>query len=224
MTRRKKPTEHRPARRTDDAEQSAREACELLGLGNEPSRLCPADRLRVDMVSTLRLVIDHAGEAAMEGGSADVGRLVTAVEQLTRLLPKAATEAPSHREDPRKALLKIIMTMRERDADAFEGYDGKVKQVEALQAEVEQLRAQLAGKTSEHSDVPTMVKRVPAPVGGNVVPLPRAAAPAPAAKASPSYDYDRERGWRDHVQPDGSISPTPFGGGRKWWGPVNAAR
>ena len=25
--------------------------------------------------------------------------------------------------------------MRERDADAFEGYDGKVKQVEALQAE-----------------------------------------------------------------------------------------
>jgi hypothetical protein len=204
MTRRKpRPTEGEPARHTDDAERSAREACELLGLGNEPGRLCPADRLRVDMVSTLRLVIDHAGEAVLEGGAADLTRLVGAVDHLTRLLPKAATEAPSHREDPRKALLKIIMTMRERDADAFEGYDGKVKQVEALQAEVEQLRAQLAGKTSEHSDVPTMVERVPAPVGGNVVPLPRPN--PPAAPAAPQYNYNRERGWRDHVLPDGSI-------------------
>ena len=204
MTKHKpKPAESRPARHTDDAERSAREACELLGLGNEPGRLCPADRLRVDMVSTLRLVIDHAGEAVLEGGAADLTRLVGAVDHLTRLLPKAATEAPSHREDPRKALLKIIMTMRERDADAFEGYDGKVKQVEALQAEVEQLRAQLAGKTSEHSDVPTMVERVPAPVGGNVVPLPRPN--PPAAPAAPQYNYNRERGWRDHVLPDGSI-------------------
>jgi hypothetical protein len=212
-------TEHRQP--TTDAERSAREACQLLDLGDDPSRLCASDRLKVDLVSTLRLVIDHAGQVALEGGTADIGRLVVAVEQLTRLLPKAATEAPSHREDPRKALLKIIMTMRERDADAFEGYDGKVKQVEVLQAEIAQLRAQLAGKTPEDSDVPTVVERVPAPApAAKVVPLPRAAAPAPAAKASPSYDYDRERGWRDHVQPDGSISPTPFGGGRKWWGPV----
>jgi hypothetical protein len=210
-------TEHRQP--TTDAERSAREACQLLDLGDDPSRLCASDRLKVDLVSTLRLVIDHAGQVALEGGTADIGRLVVAVEQLTRLLPKAATEAPSHREDPRKALLKIIMTMRERDADAFEGYDGKVKQVEVLQAEIAQLKAQLAGQAPEDSDVPTVVEPAPA---ANVVPLskPRAAAAAPAAKASPSYDYDRERGWRDHVQPDGSISPTTFGGGRKWWGPV----
>ena len=205
---------------SNDLVKARQEAAALLGL--DPARpMCPADSLRVDLVSTLRLVIDAAGETVLEGGSADIGRLVGAVEQLTKLLPKAATEAPSHREDPREALLKIIMTMRERDADAFEGYDGKVKQVEALQAEVAQLRAQLAGKAPEDSDVPTVVERVPAPApAAKVVPLPRAAAPAPAAKASPSYDYDRERGWRDHVQPDGSISPTPFGGGRKWWGPV----
>jgi hypothetical protein len=115
MTRRKpRPTEGEPARRTDDAERSAREASQLLGLGDDPSRLCPADRLRCDLVATLRIAIDHAGATAMEGGSADVGRLVSAVEQLTRLLPKAATEAPSHRADPRKALLEMILTMRER--------------------------------------------------------------------------------------------------------------
>jgi hypothetical protein len=205
---------------SNDLVKARREAAELLGL--DPARpMCPADSLRVDLVSTLRLVIDAAGETVLEGGSADLGRLVGAVEQLTKLLPKAATEPAQTREDPREALLKIIMTMRERDADAFEGYDGKVKQVEVLQAEIAQLRAQLAGKTPEDSDVPTVVERVPAPApAAKVVPLPRAAAPAPAAKASPSYDYDRERGWRDHVQPDGSISPTPFGGGRKWWGPV----
>jgi hypothetical protein len=207
---------------SNDLVKARQEAAALLGL--DPARpMCPADSLRVDLVSTLRLVIDAAGETVLEGGSADIGRLVGAVEQLTKLLPKAATEAPSHREDPREALLKIIMTMRERDADAFEGYDGKVKQVEVLQAEIAQLKAQLAGQAPEDSDVPTVVEPAPA---ANVVPLskPRAAAPATPAKASPSYDYDRERGWRDHVQPDGSISPTPFGGGRKWWGPVNAAR
>ena len=204
MTKKKPPPERlRP--KTDDAELALAEACKLLGCGGDPSKLCGADRVRVGMVAGLMAAVDAATESLLAGNSSagDIGRLTSSVDALIRLLPKAATEAPSHREDPRKALLKIIMTMRERDADAFEGYDGKVKQVEALQAEVEQLRAQLAGKTSEHSDVPTMVERVPAPVGGNVVPLPRPN--PPAAPAAPQYNYNRERGWRDHVLPDGSI-------------------
>ena len=217
MTKKKPPPERlRP--KTDDAELALAEACKLLGCGGDPSKLCGADRVRVGMVAGLMAAVDAATESLLAGNSSagDIGRLTSSVDALIRLLPKAATEAPSHREDPRKALLKMIMQMRERDADGFEVYDGKVKQVEVLQAEIAQLRAQLAAKTLEDSDVPTVVEPAPA---ANVVPLskPRAAAPA---KASPSYDYDRERGWRDHVQPDGSISPTPFGGGRKWWGPV----
>ena len=226
MTKKKPPPERlRP--KTDDAELALAEACKLLGCGGDPSKLCGADRVRVGMVAGLMAAVDAATESLLAGNSSagDIGRLTSSVDALIRLLPKAATEPAQTREDPRKALLDLILTMRERDADAFEGYDGKVKQVEALQAEVAQLRAQLAGQAPEDSDVPTVVERVPAPApAAKVVPLPRAAAPAPAAKASPSYDYDRERGWRDHVQPDGSISPTPFGGGRKWWGPVNAAR
>jgi len=224
MTKKKPPPERlRP--KTDDAELALAEACKLLGCGDDPSKLCGADRVRVGMVAGLMAAVDAATESLLAGNSSagDIGRLTSSVDALIRLLPKAATEPAQTREDPRKALLDLILTMRDRDADAFEGYDGKVKQVEVLQAEIAQLRAQLAGKTPEDSDVPTVVERVPAPApAAKVVPLPRAA--APAAKASPSYDYDRERGWRDHVQPDGSISPTPFGGGRKWWGPVNAAR
>jgi hypothetical protein len=185
--------------------------------------LSPDQMLRLDCAVALRLALDDLQGRVIRGESIDMGRMLTASEALARLLPPAvlATPPAEPREDPRKALLEMILQMRDRDADAFEGYDGKVKQVEVLQAEIAQLRAQLAGKTPEDSDVPTVVERVPAPApAAKVVPLPRAAAPAPAAKASPSYDYDRERGWRDHVQPDGSISPTPFGGGRKWWGPV----
>ena len=185
--------------------------------------LSPDQMLRLDCAVALRLALDDLQGRVIRGESIDMGRMLTASEALARLLPPAvlATPPAEPREDPRKALLEMILQMRERDADGFEGYDGKVKQVEVLQAEIAQLRAQLAGKTPEDSDVPTVVERVPAPApAAKVVPMPRAAAPAPAAKASPSYDYDRERGWRDHVQPDGSISPTPFGGGRKWWGPV----
>jgi hypothetical protein len=202
----------------------AKARAEIIALfGWDADSLAPDQMLRLDCAVALRLALDDLQGRVIRGESIDMGRMLTASEALARLLPPAvlATPPAEPREDPRKALLEMILQMRDRDADAFEGYDGKVKQVEVLQAEIAQLRAQLAGKTPEDSDVPTVVERVPAPApAAKVVPLPRAAAPAPAAKASPSYDYDRERGWRDHVQPDGSISPTPFGGGRKWWGPV----
>ena len=202
----------------------AKARAEIIALfGWDADSLAPDQMLRLDCAVALRLALDDLQGRVIRGESIDMARMLTASEALARLLPPAvlATPPAEPREDPRKALLEMILKMRDRDADGFEGYDGKVKQVEVLQAEIAQLRAQLAGKTPEDSDVPTVVERVPVPVpAANVVPLskPRAAAPAPAAKASPSYDYDRERGWRDHVQPDGSISPTPFGGGRKWWG------
>jgi hypothetical protein len=47
---------------------------------------------------------------------------------------------------------------------------------------------------------------------------PAAVAPAPRP-AAPAYDYNVERGWRDRVLPDGTITPTPMSRGR-WWGPV----
>jgi hypothetical protein len=105
--------------------------------------------------------------------------------------------------------------MRARGAAAGQGYDGLVLENERLEAEVAALKA-LAGKTSEHSDIPLVVERVPV-AAGNVVPL----APRSPPPATPQYDYDTERGWRDHVLPDGTITSTPFGGGsRKYWGPV----
>jgi hypothetical protein len=105
------------------------------------------------------------------------------------------------RIDPRQLLFEMYMQMRRRGGISDEGkiVDALRDEVEALQAEVAALKA-LAGKTPEHSDIATMVQRVPASAAGNVVPLPR-----PNPPAVPAYDYNTQRGWRDHVLPDGSI-------------------
>jgi hypothetical protein len=206
---------------TSDVLKARAEAAELLGFGNNPDRLCASDRLKVDLVSTLRLVIDHAGAVALEGGTADIGRLVGAVEQLTKLLPKTA-EPVSTRSDPRAALLEMILQMRERDGvpDVItlqETIDEQAAEIEQLRAEVAALKAGGAGKPVD-DDVPEVVERVPAPApAANVVPLPRA--PAPAAKTSPSYDYDASNEWKAFVNSDGSIRSTPRGSGHDW-GPV----
>ena len=214
MTKHKpKPAESRPARHTDDAERSAREACELLGLGNEPGRLCPADRLRVDLVSTLRLVIDHAGEAVLAGGAADLTRLVGAVDHLTKLLPKAATEPVSHRADPRKALLEMILQMRDRDEIADTAAEPSLRsRIAELEAENAKLRA--AARAAPGA---APVEAAPAAAANNVVSLPRA--PAPAAPAAPAYNYDASNEWKAFVNSDGSIRSTPRGSGHDW-GPV----
>ena len=215
MTKKKPPPERlRP--KTDDAELALAEACKLLGCGDDPSKLCGADRVRVGMVAGLMAAVDAATESLLAGNSSagDIGRLTSSVDALIRLLPKAATEAPTHRADPRKALLAIILQMRERGEIADRAEEpGLRERIAALEAENKRLRAGAAPGAAP-------VEAVPA-APANVVPMkpPAPAAPAPAAPAAPAYDYDRERGWRDHVLPDSSISPTPMSGG-KWWGPV----
>jgi hypothetical protein len=200
---------------TNDVLKARAEAAELLGLGDNPERLCASDRLRVDLVVTLRAAIDHAAQSLVDGdgGGADLGRLISATESLTKLLPKAATEPVSHRSDPREELLRTYLQMRARGALAGEGYDGLQLENERLSAEVAGLEARLAGK-SEHSDIPMVVERVPAPAAKNVVPLKPSSAPA-----APAYDYDANSDWKSYVNSDGSIRSTPRGGGHDW-GPV----
>jgi hypothetical protein len=159
-----------------------------------------ADSLRLDLTVNLRLAIDASAQIISDGDgtSADLARLIGATEALVKMLPNRELPQPvPDRDDPRRLLFEMYMEMRERGEISDEG-----KVVDALRDEVERLTAELAalkaGKT-EHSDIPTMVERVPA-AGGNVVPMPR-----PNPPAAPQYNYDTERGWRDHVLPDGSI-------------------
>jgi hypothetical protein len=225
--------------RSDDLLKSRQEAALLLRL--DPSNLSPSDALRCDLIATLRLSIDSAQADALEGRAADLGRLIVATESLVKLLPSEPPKPESQRDDPRVVLWNIIKEGRDRAALGFEGYDGKCKQIEALQAEVAALKARL-GLTPALPDVtgrqvgtsgnlktvitnitpPGEYLGVPPMSGPDDPPKPRVIegkANPPAASAAPQYDYSREQGWKDYVEPDGSIRSTPRSRGHDW-GPV----
>jgi hypothetical protein len=124
-----------------------------------------------------------------------MARMLTASEALSKLLPPTvlAFPPPEHRDDPREALLQMILGARRKGGISENGtvVDGLRAQVIALAEEVEELRAGLA--------TPTRVE--PSPKPANVVPLPaRAAAPAPAAPATGGILCDSaDEAWRGFV-------------------------
>jgi hypothetical protein len=174
--------------RSDDRSQARREAAILLGVDIE--HLSAADSLRVDMVSALRLVIDHEQATVLDGGGADLGKLNVAVQSLIALLPGRELPAPaSSRPDPRAIMLETYKRMRERGAQFGLGYDGLKLRVEALEAElagkdarIAELEAQLAGSV---------------PLPPNAVKLRdnlrRSSAAVPAAPPKPAPPTDEER-------------------------------
>jgi hypothetical protein len=196
--------------RSDDRAQARREAAALLAVDIE--HLSPADNLRVDMVSALRLVIDSEQASILSGGSADLQKLNVAVASLIALLPGSKLDEPaSSRPDPRKAMLETYLGMRRRGALAGEGLDGAKLRIERLQAELAAKDAELAAL---RAGVPAPSTATPLP--DNVVPLARRAGdagdsfprvvprsdppkPAPAAPAAGILTDDEDQLWRPFV-------------------------
>jgi hypothetical protein len=205
------------------------ETARLLGYGDDIDGLTPEQSTRLDIASALRVAVDDLTGRVIRGESTDVSKLLSTSEALARLLPPTvlATPPSEQREDHEAAvapLLKLFRYLHET--------------VHTLSAENARLRTQL-GLAPALPDVslrdntnPTEVVP-PNEIGACHVgvkpgpddPPPRSttiieARPnPPAAPATPKYDYDKEQGWRDHVLPDGTITPTPMSRGR-WWGPV----
>jgi hypothetical protein len=129
--------------RNDDRSQARREAAALLNV--DIDHMSPADGLRVDMVSALRLVIDHEQSCVLSGGSADLGKLNVAVQSLIALLPgRELPEPESQREDPRQVMWEIYKQMRERGEISLKVLppdDGHFQhRIAELEAENERLR------------------------------------------------------------------------------------
>jgi hypothetical protein len=221
----------------NDRSQARREAATLLGV--DIDHMSPADGLRVDMVSALRLVIDHEQASVLSGGSADLGKLNVAVQSLIALLPGRELPAPeSQREDPRVKMFEIYMEMRRRGEIGLKALPegGADARIAELTHENQLLRARLASFAA--LDVPTSdivppgelgtecyagirpgpddpPRRSPPVIEGRAVKRPN----PPATSAAPQYDYNREQGWKDYVEADGTIRTTPRGRGH-YWGPV----
>ena len=109
------------SQRSDDRSQARSEAAALLGI--DIANPSPADSLRIDMVSSLRLVIDHEQASVLSGSSADLGKLNIAVQSLIALLPGRELPSPSdNHPDPRQVMFKIYMEMRSRGEVPPEGW------------------------------------------------------------------------------------------------------
>src|SRR5262249_33600623 len=92
---------HKPRRTTtmpnDDLACAHAESAALLNL--DPDKLSPADALKCDLVSALRLVVDDELARATSGNGADLGKLIVAVEHLTGFMRDAKSAEPEDKEE-----------------------------------------------------------------------------------------------------------------------------
>jgi hypothetical protein len=131
----------------DDRFEARREAAVLLGV--DINNLSAADSLRIDMVSALRLVIDHEQASVLSGGRADLGKLNVAVQSLIALLPGRELAAPeANRPDPRQEMFRIYMEMRTRGEIDLKPLSADEEKINRLESENAQLRAALGGSSA----------------------------------------------------------------------------
>jgi hypothetical protein len=186
-------------------------------LGYDLASLTAEQATRLDVAAALRLAVDDQSGKLARGETADVTKLLSASEALARLLPPLREPPPAVNEpDPREIMWQTYLEGRRRGHIPPEGLlQGRINE---QAAEIERLKAELAGKTSERSDIPAgdnVVKLVQlarptterTSLRNEVSPSPPAAAPPSPPKPAPptpqptSWD-DTEGGrawnqWRD---------------------------
>jgi hypothetical protein len=219
----------------------AKARSEIIALfGWNAESLTPDQTLRMDCAVALRLALDDLQGRVVRGESIDVSRMLTASEALARLLPPAVLATPPpehHRDDRRQVMWQIYKQMRERGELPLKGERGDVPSeghslVESVPSIVSDPKQLTPRVDSTAIDVPTSDivppgERAECDAGTRPGPddPPRRSPPiidAPAAPAAPQYDYSKSQDWKNYVLPSGEITPTPFGGGRRYWGPVGS--
>ena len=217
---------------TNDLEQARREAAEMLGL--DPDKLSPGARLRCELVASLRAVVDDELGKVTSSRSSDLGKLIIAIETLSKYLAdaKPQAEAEDPRDDPHARLMAIIdnwianneAEKAERAAErAAQGLDALPDTLEAAHAEIERLRVGnpdalkfWAGPESERAITPSESDVVPPSeqTGGRNLRtgVQRGIDDHRVTRPKPTIDGKAESVER---MPDGSVCPP---GGR--WCPV----
>jgi hypothetical protein len=209
--------------RSDDRAQARREAATLLGVDIE--HLSPADNLRVDMVSALRLVIDSEQASILSGNSADLGKLNVAVQSLIALLPGSKLDEPaSSRPDPRKAMWETYISMRRRGELAASQMRPQ-QRLEAARAKVAEIEAELAAITPSEADItpPGEIGECYAGMRPGPDDPPRRSPqviegkPAPQPQATCIICDDVDDRWRQFAT---DMDGVPLSTRGKYWGPV----
>src|SRR5262249_57934304 len=130
---------------TDARERPRREAAELLGL--DPDKLTPGDRLRCELISALRAAVDDELAKVTSSRSADLGKLIIAVDTLTRFLaeakPKPEAAHSVYTQDPYKVMEDIVdrWIAAEEAERAERGLSGLMPDLPSAQARIDELEA-----------------------------------------------------------------------------------
>src|SRR5262249_47753046 len=147
MSRKRKAPPDSPI--SDDAlEQARQEAAELMGL--DPAKLNAGDRLKCDLISALRAAVDDELGKVTSASAADLGRLIVAVETLTRFLaeakPKEDERGAIFRSDPHKVIENIVDRWIAADEAErrSQGLSPRIHDEEAQQARIDELERENA--------------------------------------------------------------------------------
>jgi hypothetical protein len=176
---------------------------QLLNL--DLANLSPADGVRLDLTSLLRLLLDSMQANALSGQEVDLAQLRSCYEMLSRLMPQAVEAPPQAREDHSardkvRRLIEGYVTAREHEEN---------ERVASLEAEIAELQTRLSEKDA-----------VIAALGGATVaatsPTPPASPPPPAPPQQTSPQPPLQSSSAPYVRRDGGVVE----GGRKWWGPI----
>jgi hypothetical protein len=164
----------------------------LLGYDAD-KQLSPAEQIRLDRASALRMVIDGAQAKQMRGEPIDVREFTDASESLEKMCggnpaSSATRFGPDHRARLRQLIEKTLLTPSVDE----EALDDAMRREEAIQA-------QAAGVPVEAPAAPPPPV-TPPPPADNVVPLDTARAAERAAD---------ERAWRAHIYGNGGALIAP---------------
>jgi hypothetical protein len=136
------------------------------------------DAIRLDVGTSLRVLMDNQSGRLLRGESLDARELLAASEALSRILPPLREPPPVDNVDPREVMWQTYLGMRKRGElfDPTSTFEGALREVERLRAELAALKA--AGATAPDEPGASIGANAPvgganAPVGSNVVRLSR---------------------------------------------------
>jgi hypothetical protein len=205
----------------------------LLGYG-DADRLTAEQAIRTDRALTLRLVVDHLQGRQMQGIPIDVKEFVAASEALERMVGgnPEQTSGPDHDGTLLEVVANIDGILRVREqADAKRDADLMLREemaaVLAAGGDVAAIGSKpAAGDETQSDSVPPSSA---APTGGGGWPAPEPAPPQPPKRVESDVERmarvnaqpvpahylksTEPEPWRDYVNADGSINPSPW---RRW--------
>jgi hypothetical protein len=217
----------------DVYQRMRRESAALLRY-EDPDNLSGEQATRLDCVVALRLVVDDMQSKLLRGESVDVGKLLAATQELSRLLPEPEERVITGESARQKLLETVLAVIAAEDAESSAAASQMESAAAALEGaggaeELARLRAAsepIEPITPRECDIiePSHfaiggVPRAPddpPPRSNVVIDLTPNPAPPPPAAPAPAYNYATQNEWRAYVLPSGEISKTPFGGGRTW--------